>query len=72
MQNNKILNELYNTVVSGNIQRARELAEKIANERVFANAALEKMREAMKTVDEKYETKEYFIVDVASSATAMR
>lgn len=72
MQNNKILNELYNTVVSGNIQKARETAEEVIKEKVSANTALEKMRAAMKTVDEKYEKKEYFIVDVASSATAMR
>lgn len=73
MQNNKeTLNELYNTVVFGNIQKAREIAEKIVQEDLSANAALEKMREAMRTVDEKYEKKEYFIVDVASSATAMR
>ena len=72
MQNNKILNELYNTIVSGNIQKAREIAEEVIKEKVSANTALEKMRAAMKTVDEKYEKKEYFIVDVASSATAMR
>jgi len=71
-KNKEILNELYTAVVFGNIQKAREIAEKIVYEGFSANAALEKMREAMRTVDEKYEKKEYFIVDVASSASAMR
>jgi len=68
----EILNELYNAVVFGNIQKAREIAEKIVQGGFSTNAALEKMREAMRTVDEKYERKEYFIVDIASSASAMR
>jgi 5-methyltetrahydrofolate--homocysteine methyltransferase len=73
MQKNKgILNELYNVVVFGKIQDARKIAEKVVQGGFSANAALEKMREAMRTVDEKYEKKEYFIVDVASSASAMR
>ncbi|MDH5449445.1 MAG: cobalamin-dependent protein [Candidatus Bathyarchaeota archaeon] len=67
-----ISDKLYDAVVSGNIQEACEIAEKIIQEGFSANVALEKMREAMKNVDEKYEQKEYFIVDVASSATAMR
>ncbi len=73
MQKNKeVLNELYDAIVFGNIQKARETAEKIVQKGLSANAALEKMRKAMRTVDEKYEKKEYFIVDVASSASAMR
>ena len=73
MQKNKgISNELYDAVVFGNIQKAREIAEKIVQRGFSANAALKKMRKAMRTVDEKYEKKEYFIVDVASSASAMR
>jgi len=67
-----ILDKLYDAVVSGNIPEACEIAEKIIQEGFPANVALERMREAMKIVDEKYEQKEYFIVDVASSATAMR
>jgi len=73
MQENKeILNELYDAVVFGNVKKAREIADKIVQEGLSANTALEKMREAMRTVDGKYEKKEYFIVDVASSASAMR
>jgi len=73
MQKNKeILNKLYDAVILGNIQKAREIAEKIVQRDFSANAALEKMREAMRIVDKKYEAKEYFIVDVASSASAMR
>lgn len=71
-KNKEILNELHNAIVFGNIQKAREIAEKIVQEGFSTNAALERMREAMRTVDEKYEKKEYFIVDVASSASAMR
>jgi 5-methyltetrahydrofolate--homocysteine methyltransferase len=71
-KNKEILNELYNAVVSGDIQKSREISEKIVQGGFSTNAALEKMREAMRIVDEKYEKKEYFIVDVASSASAMR
>ena len=71
-KNKGILNELYNAVVSGDIQKSRETTEKIVKGGFSANAALEEMRKAMKTVDERYEKKEYFIVDVASSASAMR
>jgi methanogenic corrinoid protein MtbC1 len=37
-----------------------------------AKAILEKLMEAMQIVDKKYERKEYFTVDVAAAASAMR
>ncbi len=67
-----ILNELSDAVVSGDVQKARKLAERVVNEGVSAGAAVDKMIEAMRVVDEKYEHKEYFTVDVASASTAMR
>ncbi|NIR17425.1 MAG: hypothetical protein GWN86_27355, partial [Desulfobacterales bacterium] len=57
---------------SGEVQRSREIAEKAVKKGLSADTALEKMNSAMQVVDKKYEQKEYFIVDVASSASAMR
>jgi len=68
----ELLNVLFEAVVSGNIQKAKETAGKAVCQGVSADAALKKMTEAMHVVDRKYERKEYFIVDVASSASAMR
>ena len=68
----KLLDELFEAVVSGNIQKARKIAEKAVTQGLSADVALEKMTEAMQVVDRKYEMKEYFIVDVASSASAMK
>jgi len=68
----ELLNALFEAVVSGNIQEAKKIAEKAVSQGVSADAALEKMTGAMQVVDRKYESKEYFIVDVASSASAMR
>jgi 5-methyltetrahydrofolate--homocysteine methyltransferase len=68
----KLLNALYDAVIAGNVQKAREIAEQTVQRRLSINIALKKMKDAMKAVDEKYEKKEYFIVDVASSASAMK
>ncbi|NIO38527.1 hypothetical protein GTO27_12645 [Candidatus Bathyarchaeota archaeon] len=68
----ELLNALFEAVVSGNVQKAKKIAGKAVCQGVSADAALEKMTEAMHVVDGKYEQKEYFIVDVASSASAMR
>jgi 5-methyltetrahydrofolate--homocysteine methyltransferase len=67
-----LLTELFNAVLLGKARRARELAEQAVGQGVSPNAAMEQMRDAMRVVDEKYEKKEYFIVDVASAASAMR
>jgi len=66
------LDELFDAVVAGDVQKARKLAERAVNEGVSANVALDKMMEAMRTVDTKYMRKEYFTVDVAAASTAMR
>ncbi len=63
---------LFKAVLLGEVQKARQIADRAVSKGLSATAALEKMREAMKVVDEKYEKKEYFIVDVVSSASAMR
>jgi len=68
----EILEALYKAVVAGNVQEARKIAEQAVKRGLSANVALEKMKDAMRTVDKKYEKKEYFIVDVASAASAMR
>jgi len=73
MQGEKeILDALYDAVIAGNIQKARKIAEQTVQRGLSVNTALERMRDAMRVVDEKYEKKEYFIVDIASSASAMR
>jgi len=67
-----LLNELFDSVVMGNAQKARKLAERAMNKGVPANIALDRMIQAMRDVDKKYERKEYFTVDVAAASTAMR
>jgi len=68
----KVLHELFDAVVAGDVQKARKLAERAINEGVSASVALEKMMNAMRAVDAKYMRKEYFTVDVAAASTAMR
>lgn len=73
MQGEKELSDaIYDAVIAGDIQKARKIAEQTVQRGLSVNVALEKMKDAMRVVDEKYERKEYFIVDVASSASAMR
>jgi 5-methyltetrahydrofolate--homocysteine methyltransferase len=73
MQGEKeLLDALCDAVIAGNIQKARKIAEQVVQRGLSISVALEKMKGAMRVVDEKYERNEYFIVDVASSASAMR
>ncbi len=67
-----LLNELFDAVVAGNVQKARKLAGRVVDEGMSASVALDKMMEAMRAVDKKYVMKEYFAVDVAAASTAMR
>jgi len=67
-----VLDELFDAVVEGNVQEARKLTELAVDKGVSADVILEKMMDAMRTVDAKYMRKEYFTVDVASASTAMR
>lgn len=67
-----LLNELSDAVVAGDVQKARRIAERVISKGMSASAAVDKMTEAMRIVDKKYERKEYFTVDVAAASTAMR
>jgi len=67
-----LLDDLFDSVVEGNVHKARRLAERVVNEGVPASAAFDRMMEAMHVVDRKYDRKEYFTVDVAAASTAMR
>lgn len=68
----EILDALYNAVVRGEVRKARKIAVQALDRGISADLALERMTTAMRAVDEKYEKKEYFIVDVAAAASAMR
>jgi 5-methyltetrahydrofolate--homocysteine methyltransferase len=72
MKEKMLLDALYDAVIVGNVQEARKIAEKTIQKGLSADVVLEKMKDAMRAVDRKYEKKEYFIVDVASAASAMR
>lgn len=67
-----LLSELADAVVAGDVHKARKLAQKMVDEGLPVDAAVDKMMEAMRVVDKKYERKEYFTVDVAAASTAMR
>jgi len=68
----EILDALYSAVVLGDVRKARKIAEQALDKGVSGDLALEAMTTAMRVVDEKYERKEYFVVDVAAAASAMR
>jgi len=72
MNSKELLDELRNIVVAGDVRKARRIAEQLVNRGLSAKAILEKLMEAMQIVDKKYERKEYFTVDVAAAASAMR
>lgn len=67
----RILEELKDAVVVGNVKKAKRIAQQIVNLGIPANTGVDMLMKAMKIVDQRYERKEYFIVDVASSASAM-
>ena len=68
----ELLEDLRNAVVVGDVRKARRIAEQVINRGLSTNMALQKLIEAMEIVDKKYQRKEYFIVDVAAAASAMR
>lgn len=68
----RLLQKLFDAVVAGNVQEAKKLAEKTLKAGLPASLATEKLTEAMREVDKLYEQKEYFLVDVAAAASAMR
>jgi methanogenic corrinoid protein MtbC1 len=71
-KNERLLQKLFEAVVAGNVKEAKETAEKALKAGLPANLATQKLTEAMREVDRLYEQKEYFLVDVAASASAMR
>lgn len=68
----ELLEDLRNAVIVGDVRKARRIAEQVVNRGLSANVALQKLIEAMEIVDKRYQRKEYFIVDVAAAASAMR
>jgi methylmalonyl-CoA mutase cobalamin-binding domain/chain len=68
----EILEELMDSVVIGDVVKAREIAQHVIKRGISVNEAIEALVKAMKVVDERYEKKEYFVIDVASAASAMR
>jgi len=68
----EILEELTDSVVIGDAKKARGIAEHVINRGISVNKAINALVKAMKIVDDRYERKEYFVIDVASAASAMR
>ena len=68
----RIIEELKDAVVVGNVKKAKRIAEQIVKLDMSVNAGVNMLMKAMKIVDQRYERKEYFVVDVASSASAMK
>jgi len=68
----ELLEDLRNAVIVGDVRKARRIAEQVINRGLSTNMALQKLIEAMEIVDKRYQRKEYFIVDVAAAASAMR
>jgi 5-methyltetrahydrofolate--homocysteine methyltransferase len=72
MTNAKLLDELSGAVVSGDVKKTRKLTELLLNEGVSADRILEALLKAMRIADNKYTRKEYFVIDVAAAASAMK
>jgi methylmalonyl-CoA mutase cobalamin-binding domain/chain len=68
----ELLQKLFEAAVAGKVQEAKELAKETLKAGLPANLVTEKLSEAMLEVDRLYERKEYFLVDVASAASATR
>jgi methylmalonyl-CoA mutase cobalamin-binding domain/chain len=72
MSQEEILEKLQQSIVKGERKEACQIAQRIIEKKIPIELAVEKLIKAMQIVDKKYEEREYFIVDVASSASAMR
>ncbi|UCG37530.1 MAG: cobalamin-dependent protein [Candidatus Bathyarchaeota archaeon] len=68
----KTLGKLREAVINGNIKKAKALAKQVIDEGVSTAAAIDVLMQAIRVVDKRYEAKEYFVTEVASSASAMR
>lgn len=69
---NRILKALKDAVIVGNMKKAKKLSEQVINARIPVDIGVNTLMKAMTIVDQRYERREYFIIDVASSASAMR
>ena len=58
--------------MAGDVRGAEDLAQQIIGEGIQISEAMDMLMEAMKAVDVKYESREYFVIDVAAAAAAMR
>jgi 5-methyltetrahydrofolate--homocysteine methyltransferase len=68
----RVLRNLNDAVVVGDVQEARSLARQVLSKGIRVSEAMDILMKAMEAVDEKYERKEYFVIDVAAAAAAMR
>ncbi len=68
----KVLKDLEDAIVAGNAKGARRAAELTVEKEVPVSIAMDTLMKAMRIVDERYVRKEYFVIDVASSASAMK
>lgn len=68
----RILDRLQAAVIEGNVKRAKRIAEQIVDQEIPLTKAVGTLMRAMKIVGDRYERKEFFLVEVASSASAMR
>ncbi|UCH32681.1 MAG: cobalamin-dependent protein [Candidatus Bathyarchaeota archaeon] len=68
----RIFEELERAVIIGDVKKAKRCAEGILNQKSSIDRAIGVLMKAMRVVDQLYERKEYFVIDVASSASAMR
>ena len=68
----KTLKKLEKVVIEGDVSKAKEIARQTIKEGIPVDNSVETLLKAMKVVDKLYEKKEYFVVDVASAAAAMR
>jgi methanogenic corrinoid protein MtbC1 len=71
-QSEILLDELGEVVFLGNAWKAHQIAEQAVNQGLSANVILAELIETMKKVEEKFESKEFFVIDVAAAASAMR
>jgi 5-methyltetrahydrofolate--homocysteine methyltransferase len=67
-----MLERLKAAVIEGNIKRAKRITEQIVDQEIPSTKAIRALMSAMKVVGDRYERKEFFLVEVASSASAMR
>ena len=68
----RILEQLQDAIVVGNVKKAKRLTEYIVNRGTSTKHALETIMRAMNIANERYGRKEYSSADVAMSSSAMK